>query len=66
MTRLIMKYFVLKPAGDDVYAKASRMGMRKYAEAIESENPQLAKQLREWTDAEHAESYARRLAADPN
>lgn len=64
MTGLVMKYFVLKPAGDDVYAKASRMAMRRYADEIESENLEMAKQLREWTDQEQAESYARKLGTE--
>ncbi len=29
MDGLLMKYFVLKPKGGDVYAKASRMAMRR-------------------------------------
>jgi hypothetical protein len=59
MAGLIMKYFVLKPAGDDVYAKASRMAMREYAKAVARENPELKEHLRDWADQEHAESYAR-------
>lgn len=31
MDGLKMKYFVLKPAGDDAYAKASRAAMNRYA-----------------------------------
>jgi hypothetical protein len=31
MNGLLMKYFVLKPAGDDRYAAASRKAMRAYA-----------------------------------
>lgn len=58
---LVMKYFVLKPAGDDVYARASRMAMLKYADALERqrENPELTGQLREWVARENAEAYAR-------
>jgi hypothetical protein len=58
MTGLVMKYFVLKPAGDDAYAKASRMAMRKYADAIEGENLMLATELRAWTDQENATGYS--------
>ena len=58
MAGLEMKYFVLKPAGPSPYAKASRMAMRTYASAIEGENPELAAELREWTDRTHAEFYA--------
>ena len=49
---LIMKYFVLKPRSkdnDDMYAFASR---EAYADAIESTNPRLAQDLRDWRAAE--------------
>lgn len=65
MSGLVMKYFVLKPAGDDIYAKASRMAMRKYAEVVAEENADLTNQLRDWTDQEHAEAYARSLERTP-
>ena len=52
MTGLEMKYFILKPRGGSNYAKASRLAMRKYANVIEEENPDLAKELREWADRE--------------
>jgi hypothetical protein len=52
MTGLIMKYFVLKPAGDDAYAKASRAAMRRYADLIKEENSELCSELREWADRE--------------
>jgi hypothetical protein len=48
MSGLLMKYFVLKPTGDDAYAKASRSAMRKYADAIAAENADLAADLRDW------------------
>jgi hypothetical protein len=63
---LMMKYFVLKPRGDDVYAKASRMAMTKYADAVSKANPELAAELREWSEQENAESYARSLVTAPN
>ncbi len=47
-----MKYFVLKPKGKDKYAEASRRAMRLYAFYIQTENPELAKELREWADKE--------------
>jgi len=53
-TGLLMKYFVLKPGGNDAYAKASRAAMRKYADFIEGENPELAHQIRDWADTEAA------------
>ena len=52
MVGLDMKYFVLKPRGTDAYARASRTAMRGYADAIEGQNPVLAKDLRFWADAE--------------
>jgi len=50
MAGLQMKYFVLKPTGEDLYAGASRLAMLEYARVIEPENPELAKELREWVD----------------
>lgn len=49
---LVMKYFVLKPAGTDAYAMASRRAMRAYAATIEATNPQLSFALHDWVDAE--------------
>jgi hypothetical protein len=49
---LEMKYFVLKPHGSDAYAKASRAAMREYATLIYGENPDLARDLRDWADRE--------------
>lgn len=65
MAGLVMKYFVLKPAGDDAYAKASRMAMLKYADAIAKENPELCIQLRDWADQENAAMYARSVLPSP-
>ena len=48
MKGLLLKYFVLKPKGDDVYASASRKAMRVYARHVEKENPILAEELRQW------------------
>ena len=61
---LMMKYFVLKPAGNDHHAAASRSAMRRYADCIELENPQMAVDLRAWADQESAEAYARSVAID--
>lgn len=49
---LQMKYFVLEPRGDDPYATASREALFAYAEAIEHHDPELAKRLCDWADAE--------------
>lgn len=56
---LKMKYFVLKPEGDDVHAKASRAAMRRYAQIMEEANPTLAAEVRDWADQLHAEHWAR-------
>ena len=48
MEGLVMKYFVLKPKGNDVYAKASREAMRAYAAVIRTDNPDLSKGLILW------------------
>jgi len=52
MSAIEMKYFVLKPKGDDEYAKASRAAMRAYATHISKENIGLCDELREWADRE--------------
>lgn len=57
MDGLLMRYFVLKPSGQSPYARASRMAMRKYADAIKGENPDLARELGEWADRTHAEAW---------
>ena len=55
MLGLHLKYFVLKPHGDDVYAKASRDAMLAYAETIKDDNQLLADDLREWVRKEGQE-----------
>ena len=52
MDGLMLKYFVLKPKGDTVYAQASRMAMRAYAKHIRFDNPQLSSDLYNWTENE--------------
>lgn len=52
MNGLHMKYFVLKPKGDDAYAEASRMAMRTVAYSIGGENPELRDELLQWVDDE--------------
>lgn len=47
---LFLKYFVLKPEGDDIYALASRRAMREYARTIEKEAPRFAKELIAWAN----------------
>lgn len=48
MQGLVMKYFVLKPGGTDVYAEASRDAMLAYASAVQYDNPALARELTQW------------------
>ena len=48
MDGLKMKYFVLKPNGDDRYAEASRKAMIAYSLHIQNENKELANSLRDW------------------
>ena len=45
---LKLKYFVLKPAGCDAHARASRAAMEAYADEIELHDPELANQLYIW------------------
>ena len=52
MDGLMMKYFVLKPHGDDIYAEASRGAMREYASIIRPVNPQFADDLAAWIEKE--------------
>ena len=52
MKGLQMKYFVLKPKGDNKYAEAARKAMRAYANHIALENIALADELREWANIE--------------
>ena len=50
---LTMKYFILKPRGDDAYAIASRKAIQTYARYIEHINFKLAKDLFAWIGQEH-------------
>ena len=46
------KYFVLKPSGDDIYARASRMAMYRYAYEIKDVDHKLSDDIRKWCDSE--------------
>jgi len=63
MEGLMMKYFVLKPAGNTQYHHASRVAMSKYAEIIRSTNPELADNLDEWVGKEISENAEYRTNA---
>ena len=52
MEGLMMKYFVLNPAGNSPYHFASRIAIEAYANAINTENLKLADDLREWVARE--------------
>ena len=64
MSGLHMKYFVLKPEGDDDYAIASRRALQVYARWIgdpeHGNNQDLAKELNDWAHREHEASLLRR------
>uniref|UniRef100_A0A6H1ZHN1 Uncharacterized protein n=1 Tax=viral metagenome TaxID=1070528 RepID=A0A6H1ZHN1_9ZZZZ len=57
---LKMKYFVLKPKGDDIYARASRRAMEEYAKVVFSTNPDLARDLLGWADGEETKARLKR------
>lgn len=59
MPGLQIKYFVLKPAGDDAHAMSCRAAMRCYARHIEMELPELASEVKDWADAEELASAER-------
>ena len=56
---LFMKYFVLKPAGDDLLAKASRAAMFQYARFIKEDEPEFSNQVRQWAERENAAAFER-------
>jgi hypothetical protein len=48
-----MKYFVLKPRGTDIFARASRNALRTYASTLYAEkNRHFANQIRAWVEQE--------------
>jgi len=52
MIKLMMKYFVLKPKGTDIFAQASRRAMSAYANVICREHRKFAEEIREWVRLE--------------
>lgn len=52
LSGLRLKYFVLKPEGSDIYAKASREALSAYAEVVSEHNPELADDLVNWVEEE--------------
>lgn len=61
MEGLKMKYFVLKPEGEDPYSRASRMAMGVYAEAIKEFDKPLADALWEWLNRLNSQEKAKLL-----
>lgn len=64
MTGLEMKYFVLKPGGNSVWAKASRTAMRVFAAEIEQDNPKLAGSIKQWCYEEERKLHTEALDAN--
>lgn len=52
MKGLELKYFVLKPKGNDEDAEASRYAIKAYAKKIKKHNPELAKEMIDWANRE--------------
>lgn len=65
MSGLQMKYFVLKPTGEDAYARASRMAMIAYARSIKEENKELYQELIDWVCNIHEKEETIVLSEDP-
>ena len=60
MKGLEMKYFVLKPRSktiNDVYAEASRVAMKAYADSIYEHNPELGAELESWANQEDLHAF---------
>jgi len=58
MIGLVMKYFVLKPKGTDIYARASRAAMLAYASMMgrKEGNQELANDLHDWVERERKDA----------
>jgi len=52
MDGLKMKYFVLKPRGNDIFAAASRKAMRAYSRHIGDVDEIFADELMDWANDE--------------
>lgn len=63
MTGLEMRYFVLKPKGDNAHARASREAMRAYANHLtcdEGDVSDFPAELTAWADREAAAAKTQR------
>ena len=49
---LKLKYFVVRPEGNDTHARASRAALRTYSAVILKENEQLSKDIEIWVTKE--------------
>ena len=61
MSKLTIKYFVLKPMGTDIYAKASRFAIKKYADVIRSYDIELSNDLLIWLSEASKQMTSKRL-----
>lgn len=68
MSKLRMKYFVLRPGSkhsQDRYAQAAREAMRSFADEIDDIDPNLAEELRIWAAEEaHKETKIKNKEID--
>ena len=56
---LHLKYFVVKPRGEDIHAAASRRAIHAYAKVIKPTNPGFAQALTDWASQEGALAYTK-------
>ena len=57
MSRLELKYFVLKPGAVGPHGRASRQALRACASVIDRVDSDLAEQLRSWAEREEKKVY---------
>ncbi len=58
MSKLTMKYFVLKPRGKGIHAMASRAAMHAYARVIRQAHFEFSEEIAQWASREGADVYA--------
>lgn len=63
---LLMKYFVLKPVGNDIFAAASRSAMLRYASIIDKDHPNFAKDIRHWAAVEEVNAKIKTAERETN
>ena len=52
MSGLLLKYYVLKPKGNDQFAVASRAAMRTFAQSMHGHNNELSADVKAWAEKE--------------